>query len=142
MKSSALQAIFWVLVIFCSTAQAQPQTKSAKKEAPCSVSGKVTIKGKGAPGIVVVLRPADFGGQRTPSYKSTTDQLGNYKFTNVAPGTYRVIPAAPALVNSDEQESKILIIAGGETVERFNFALVRGGVITGKAVDAEGLPLI
>ena len=59
MKSSALQAIFWVLLIFCSTVQTQPQTKSAKKEAPCNISGKVTIKGKGAPGIVVGMRAGD-----------------------------------------------------------------------------------
>jgi hypothetical protein len=145
MKSSALQAIFWVFVIFCSTVQTQPQTKPAKKEAPSSISGKVTIKGKGAPGIVVGMRAGDLGGygsQWTAPYKATTDEEGNYRITNVASGSYRILPAAPAFVNSGDPGGKTLIITAGETVEDMDFTLTLGGVITGKALDSEGLPLI
>ena len=142
MKSSAFQAILWVLLIFSNSVQTQPQTKPAKKEASSSISGKVTIKGKDAPGIVVTLRGADFDGQFTPRLKATTDQDGNYRITNVGPGTYRVMPAAPLFVSSAESDGKTLIITEGETVEGVDFALVRGSVITGKAVDSDGLPLI
>lgn len=145
MKSSALQAIFWVLLIFCSTVRTQPQTKPAKKEAPCSISGKVTIKGKGAPGLVVGMRAGDFDGygpQLTAPHKTTTDQDGNYKITNVAPGSYRIAPAAPAFVNSGDPAGKTLIITAGESVDDVDFTLTVGGVITGKVVDSEDLPLI
>jgi hypothetical protein len=145
MKSSALQAIFWVLLIFCNTVQTQPQTRVAKKEVAGSVSGKVTIKGKGAPGIVVGMRSGErggFGGQLTTRYRATTDQDGNYKIINVGPGTYKLMPAAPAFVNSDDPGGKTLIITEAENVEGMDFTLARGGVITGKAVDSEGVPLI
>ncbi|HEU4478785.1 MAG TPA: carboxypeptidase-like regulatory domain-containing protein [Pyrinomonadaceae bacterium] len=141
MKSSTFQAIFWVLLIFCNTVQLQPQTKPAKKEGSSSVSGKVTIKGKGAPGIIVGLRGADSGGQLTSRLKATTDQDGNYRITNVGPGTYSVIPATRLFVSSGESRGKTLIITEGETVEGVDFALVRGGVITGKA-DITGLELV
>jgi len=142
MKSSTLQVVGWILLLLlCNTVQSQPQTKLSKKDPASSVSGKVTIKGKGAPGIVVGLRSPDPYGRQTPTYKGTTDQDGNYRITNVPPGTYQVMTAAPAFVNSGDP-SKTLIIAERETVEGIDFALVRGGVITGKAVDSEGLPLI
>ncbi len=145
MKSSGLQAIFWVLLVFCDTVQTQPQTKLAKKEVTSSVSGKVTIKGKGAPGIIVGMRPGELGGFRgqwTTRYRATTDQDGNYKIINVSPGTYKLMPAAPAFVNSGEPVGKTLIITEGENVEGMDFTLARGGVITGRAVDSEGAPLI
>ena len=145
MKSSILQAIFWVLLVFCNTVQTQPQTKLAKTEVAGSVSGKVTIKGKGAPGIVVGMRSGEFGGFGGPSatrYRATTDQDGNYKVINVSPGTYKLTPAAPAFVNSSDPGGKTLIITEGENVEGMDFNLTRGGVITGKASDAEGGPLI
>jgi hypothetical protein len=61
---------------------------------------------------------------------------------NVAPGTYQVMPSAPAFVVSGEPSGKTLIITEGEIVEGIDFALTRGGVITGKVTDAEGRPLI
>lgn len=142
MKSSALQAIVSVLLIFCIHVYAQSQTRPAKKGPGGSISGKVTIKGKGAPGIVVGLRAADSGGQQTSHYRGATDQDGSYRITNVPPGTYQVMPAAPAFVISGEPGGKTLILTEGETVEGIDFALARGGVITGRATDSEERPLI
>jgi hypothetical protein len=128
------------MLILGSTVQPQPQNKVPKKEG-ATVSGKVTIKEKGAPGIAIVMRPAEYG-TRGPRYKGTTDQDGNYKITNVAPGNYQVMPAAQAYVNLGESGSKTLIISEGEAIEGIDFTLIRGGVITGKAVDPQGVPLI
>lgn len=140
MKSSALPAVVWVLLIFGTPVCTHSQTRLAKKPAS-SVSGKVTIKSKGAPGIIVVLR-TDSAGQQTSAYRDATDQDGNYRITNVAPGTYQVMPAALAFVLSGEPTGKTLIVTEGETVEGIDFALARGGVITGRATDSEGRPLI
>ncbi|MFZ0061435.1 MAG: hypothetical protein WAL47_05310 [Pyrinomonadaceae bacterium] len=99
------------------------------------------MKGKGAPGIIVGLRAADDFNRQTSVSKSTTDHEGIYRLTNVPPGTYQVIPYAPTFVVSGDR-GRTLIIGAGETVEGIDFTLTRGGVITGRATDSEGRPLI
>jgi hypothetical protein len=142
MNSSMLQRIGWVLLTFCIPLYTQSQTKPVKKEPAGSISGKVSFKGKGAPGIIVGLRAADPYSRQTSFNKATTDQEGNYRITNVPPGTYQVLPAASAFLISGDRGGKTLLIAAGETVEGIDFTLNRGGVITGKAMDSEGRPLI
>jgi hypothetical protein len=92
----------------------------------------------------VGARQADMSNSFQPTYKATTDQDGNYRILNVPAGNYEVLPAAPAFVSSDinNQRGKVLILGEGENVENINFSLVRGGVITGKIIDAEGRPVI
>ncbi|MGH9906926.1 MAG: MSCRAMM family protein, partial [Pyrinomonadaceae bacterium] len=142
MKSHACHAIVWALLILLIPVYTQSQTNPAKKSPASSVRGKVTIKGKGAAGITVGLRTGNYDGRRASRYKGVTDQEGNYRITNVQPGTYQVLPAAPAYVVSGEPGGKSLIIAEGESVEGVDFALARGGVITGRVTDSEGRPLI
>ncbi len=113
------------------------QTKSTRNG---SVSGHVTIRGKSAAGIVIAIRASGFSPQPTPSYKGTTDAEGNYRIGEIPPGSYQVAPIAPAYVLSGNQ--KVVIITEGEAVEDFNFALVRGGVVTGRVTDAEGRAVI
>ncbi len=135
-----------------SEAQSESQTDSVQRTATGVITGKVTIKGKGASDITVVLRADDFNSNEPASRKVTTDQEGNYQITNVAPGAYQVAPIAPASVISGPTSSigsrgfpgpgKSLIIAEGETIQNVNFALISGGVITGKVTDSEGQPLI
>ncbi|MCM3903161.1 MAG: carboxypeptidase regulatory-like domain-containing protein [Pyrinomonadaceae bacterium] len=124
---------------------ARSQIKPANKIESGTVSGRVTMKGKGMPGIVVGLRTGE-SNQTRPKLKGTTDEDGKYRITNVPAGAYQVAPIAPAFVFSDYSRTgttgKDLLIAEGETVEGFDFALVRGGVITGKVTDAEGRPVV
>jgi len=138
--------------------QSGSQIDSAQKTSPGVISGtgmitgKVTIKGKGAPDITVILRADNFKSIEPAFRKVTTDQEGDYQFTNVAPGAYQVVPFAPAFLISGQTGSfgsrglsskgKSLIIAEGETIQNVDFALARGGVITGKVNDSEGRPLI
>lgn len=142
-----------ILVFLGIHATAQRQTKPVKKAPTGTVSGKVTIKGKGAPGVVVAIRQIEFTPQPAPSFKATTDQDGNYRITDVPAGNYQISPIAPAFVLSDLSNpglinygrgglGKGLVLAENETVEDVDFSLVRGGVITGKVTDADGRPLI
>jgi hypothetical protein len=131
-----------VALMVCSAglcARAQSQTKTPKKG---SVAGKVTIKGKAVPGVVVGMRPSDFASQYDPSYKAVTDQDGKYRVSDVPAGSYQIFTVAPALVNTDIQGREIVVLSEGESVEGIDFALVRGGVITGKVTDAEGRPAV
>src|SRR6185369_11980175 len=112
------------------------------KEATAIVSGTVSIKGKPAAGIVIVLR--SFVRNSTApvlNYKGTTDVNGDYRIANVPAGNYNIVPLAPALVDANASgQVRTLLLNKGETVEHIDFALVRGGVITGKVVDADGHP--
>lgn len=127
--------------------RAQVPPKQAPKTPKGSVSGRVTIKDKPAPGVPVGLRKTNSGVSPLEQFfKSTTDQNGLYRITNVPPGTYDIIPSAPAFVVSDiglnNQRAKNVIVGEAEDVEDINFSLVRGGVITGKITDADSRPVI
>src|SRR5258705_3146894 len=141
MKSSTRQTIVCLVLILCTPLYTHSQTSIVKKGL-ASISGKVTIKGRGAPGIVVGLRAADSSGPRTSQYRATTNQDGNYRITNVPVGSYQVAPAVLSFVDGGEPRGKTVIVAEGETVEGIDFILIRGGVITGRVNDADGRPLI
>ncbi len=118
---------------------AKAQTKAPKK---ATVAGKVTIKGKPAPGIAVGLRLREPTSQFEPWFKARTDQEGNYRITDVPAGTYEIAPVAPAFVRSASQRTETVVLTEGESVEGIDFALVPGGVITGKVTDAENRPVV
>ena len=141
MVSSTRQAIACILVTFSALVFARAQTVQPK-EPTATITGKVTIKGKGAPGIFIGLRRQEqsYSRQRT-GFRTVTDNEGKYRIENVTAGAYAVIPVAPAYV-SDEISEKILIVNKDETIENIDFVLVRGGAITGKVVDAEGRPVV
>lgn len=119
------------------------QTKPAKKNAEATVSGKVTIKGKPAPGVVVGVRlsqPTQFDS----TYKASTDEEGIYRISELPAGTYEVAPVSRAFViaNSNDGAGRRVVISEDEHVEGMDFELVRGGVITGKVTDVDGRPAI
>lgn len=98
--------IIFPAILFCSAwlvSPANSQIKSNKKEPVATVSGKVTIKGKPAPGIVVGMRftrPEQF----SPTFKGVTDQDGIYNIADVVAGSYHVAPVTPAFVIFGRQQ--------------------------------------
>jgi len=141
------RALIVLAIPFCIVTLSRPahsQIKPESKTADATVSGKVTIKGKPAAGIVVGMRmsrPDEF----SSTYKARTDQDGVYRISRVASGNYLVAPAAPAFVFADSAYGPMgqsVVITESENVEGINFDLVPGGVITGRASDSEGHPLI
>ena len=119
---------------------AQSTTRQTTKTPAGSVSGRVTIKDKGAPGVAVGLRKSEPVSFDRAFSKAVTDQDGFYRITNVPPGSYQIVASAPAFVT--DLRGKTVIVGEDENVENINFSLIRGGVITGKVTDAEGRPAI
>ena len=146
MNRSAL-AIISALVLCgtCFCQRAHSQTRPAKRPSDATVSGKITIKGKPAPGVIVGLRRSQYEpGQSDSGFKATTDQDGRYRITDVPAGSYQVAPVAPVFVISDVNKSygQSLIITEGDNIAGIDFDLVKGGVITGKITDADGHPVV
>src|ERR1043165_3128591 len=141
MFSSTHQKIFCILALLSSAVLAYSQSAPVK-EATGVVSGKVTIKGKAAPGVVILIRSNNTN-SNSAAYKGTTDVNGEYRIANVPAGNYAVMPLAPAFVDASAfGPQRTLLLNKGELVEHIDFALVRGGAITGNIVDADGRPVV
>lgn len=122
------------------------QTKTVKKTATATVSGRVTVAGKGRGGIFVGVRMNNFSPTAMPPHKAVTDSDGNYRIANLPPGNYYVAPMStlfvPADTNPTNQIGTPLLLAEGENVDDINFAMARGCVITGRVTEADGRPVI
>jgi hypothetical protein len=143
MVSSARTAIACTLLILSTIVFAHSQSVSDKSSTG-TISGRVTLKGKGLSGVVVGLTLAEYQRHQPARHRSVTDEEGNYRITNVPPGSYEVAVSTPAYAaaGGSGMRRKSLIIGKNETVENVDFALVRGGVITGKVTDSDGRPVI
>jgi protocatechuate 3,4-dioxygenase beta subunit len=134
---------FLALVCLCSIISV---AQTPAKEASASISGRATIGGKAAAGITIVATVSNsFFDNKTVS-KTTTDEDGNYKITGLAGGRFTILPLAKSyLVASGgayKEAGQSVNVAEGETITKIDFALVRGGVVTGRITDSEGHPLI
>ena len=139
-----LPAVLLTILSLPTLLWAQAVPKQPTKAPRGSISGRVTIKEKAAEGVVVSLRRSEQMNPFEVALRATTDQDGFYRIANVPPGNYEVTPSAPAFVPADLREirAKTVLVGEDENIENINFALVRGGVITGKVTDADGRPVI
>jgi protocatechuate 3,4-dioxygenase beta subunit len=134
-----------VLVLF-AVCSALCLAQTPAREATASVTGHVTVRGKAAPGIIIVatLRNSFFDNKTVA--KTTTDEDGNYKLIGLPAGQFTILPLARAYVvasgSSYKEASQSVNVAEGEAITKIDFVLVRGGVVTGRITDAEGHPLI
>ncbi len=144
MRFLARHAFFTALMLGAMFSTVVAQT--AQKQGTGIITGRVTLNGKSVAGVGVVLLPAERVMERSTVARSATDYEGRYRLTNVPAGRYSVMTVAPALVGQSEDAygdaGKMVTIAEGETVEKIDFALVKGGVITGRVTDGDGAPVI
>jgi hypothetical protein len=127
--------------VFSPAANSQTTTK---KPIPASISGRITLHGKGIAGIAVNVRLSNVP-RPTQEFKGTTDSEGNYRISGIAAGSYTIYPMAPAYVfwdGSSRGQAKSLLLSDGEDVQGIDFSVERGGVITGKVTDADGRPVM
>ena len=112
------------------------------------ITGRVTLDGEPASGVTVALLPADpwMARESPPAPKVKTDQEGRYRLVRVPAGRSRVAAMSSVYVTTAKNDlgypGQLVTIGEGETVEGFDFALVLGGVITGRVTDADGRPAI
>ena len=109
-----------------------------------SIAGLVSVGGRPKSGATVILTKQ---AQGRPLTRTVTDADGYYQITNIAPGIYSVTVFAPGFVvaqapGTHMSSGRTLGVADGERVEGVDFALQRGGVITGRIVDASGQPIV
>ena len=143
MKILTRQAILFCFVILCTPlTDLKSQTIADKKTPTASISGTVTIKGKGTAGIAIAVRNANGANSRSVINQGKTDQEGHYRIPNIPAGSYEVSPNAPGFVVLGRSGSSAIIISEGETIDEMNFSLTKGAVITGRVTNSEGQPLV
>jgi protocatechuate 3,4-dioxygenase beta subunit len=116
-----------------------------------SVSGRVTVGDKAAPGVSVQLRrdPTDVKDlfeamSQASSARATTNPDGTYQIADLPPGKYTVVvgKAAFVLAETFARPEREIVLTPGETVKGVDFSLVRGGVITGRVTQSDGRALV
>jgi protocatechuate 3,4-dioxygenase beta subunit len=114
------------------------------KAGTAMVSGRVTLKGEPARGVMVVLQKQNQIASNTPRAK--TDESGRFHFSGVPAGRYSVYAAAPGYVSPEDtnisMRGKTINLADGEKVENVDLEIKRGGVIAGRVIDSQGRPVI
>ena len=144
-----------ILTLLSTATNVQAQVHARGEPATGTISGHVTLGGRPAPRIPVILQPYDQTTGTTRWPRATTDEEGNYRLTRVPEGRFMLSPVSSAFVIVDGPEQigtglfsgytltgVIVTITRGDVIERADFALAPGGVITGRVTDYEGRPLI
>jgi protocatechuate 3,4-dioxygenase beta subunit len=143
------------LVILAAWAQPPPPTAQTQPPpATATIRGRVIAGDTGLPlrKAEVQLNQIDAQtaattGARRENRTATTDADGKYEFRDLPGGRYFVHAAKPPYVNVSwgQQQAntpmKPIDLRSGETLDRVDFTLARGGVITGRIVDEFGEPL-
>jgi protocatechuate 3,4-dioxygenase beta subunit len=147
-----MRDVFFVRVLTVALSASIPCSQivaqESKKAPSGAVSGRVMLGDKPVPHVVVMLIPSNpvVSNQRTPPARAITDDDGNYRLTKVPPGSYNLMPYTPAFGVANEasfgQPGKSVTVGEGEEVDRVDFSLTKGGVVTGRVIDGEGRPVI
>src|SRR5256885_2185609 len=136
-RSVAVAPIMIASMFFVPSSTAQ----DSRKEPAGSITGRVTLGGKPAARVTVMLGSGEGGPQQSPGARVTTDEYGRFKLNGLPAGSYTVLPHTPALVVAAEtsmaQLGKTVTLGDGEEVDGIDFSLVKGGVITGRITDAQ-----
>jgi hypothetical protein len=145
MKSELILILLILSLLLGLKAITSAQTTAAVK-GTATISGRVTIDGQPAPGVEVILRNNTMTGGRSLPLTATTDAEGRYTLTNVPAGNCHISAYAPAFVSPDQIDpytfGKAMNIAEGENIEKMDFNLTPGGVITGKVTGTDGKTVI
>lgn len=136
----------FLMVLMLGAMLCTAEAQTAQKQGTGIITGRVTLNGKSVAGVGVALLGSERMMNRASVARAATDYEGRYRMTNVPAGRYTIVAIAPALVGQSEETygepGKIVTIAEGETIEKIDFALVKGGVITGRVTDGDGQPVI
>lgn len=143
--------IYSLILLLCAATIVGAQTPiQSITPATASVTGQIKVGETPARGVSVALISADrrptFDAQTSAQTRATTDADGRYKFANLAAGNYRVTVLSPGYIvfgNSElVRNGQQVTLKDGEAIERIDFTMTRGGVITGKVTSNTNRPII
>jgi protocatechuate 3,4-dioxygenase beta subunit len=132
------------------TSEGAPRDNASAKLGTATIRGRVFAADSGQPlrKAQVHLTLAD-DGLRTARFENqlaTTDAAGQYEFTRLSAGRYslRAMKGGYVTLHYGQRRAaevgKPIEVPDGQTLEKVDFALPRGGVITGRVVDEFGDP--
>jgi hypothetical protein len=146
--------LLWILTSVSQTpspGQLPPRdtVRAVEKKGTAVLRGRVLAADTGLPlkRCIVTLQPS-----QGPPVMRRTDLDGRYEFTQLPVGTYRMTaepgPSRPAYPSRAFGATGLLPnmgtpidVAEGQVLERMDFRLPRGGVMTGRVVDDLGDPV-
>ena len=150
--------LFSILPILLLVAVGQSNGQTPQRDnrpRTASIGGRVTVGGAPAANALVVVAEGDLrtrgvrAGSESPqgaTVEVRTDSDGRYRVTGLAEGTYVIRALSKAYVLSKSpfgfDASRSVTLDDGESRDDVDIALARGGVITGRVIDAEGRPVI
>lgn len=131
-----------------------PQRNNRPRTA--SIGGRVTLTRKPAANAKLIITEINLdksnsmmmteGGRAREVYNAITDADGRYRVLNLPEGKYEVQALLGNCVREIRTRNESIIesvaLDEGEARANVDFALVRGGVITGRVTDAQGRPMI
>src|SRR5438067_1082426 len=134
-----------MLILLALLTIGQPPAVEDQRPGSATVRGHVLAADTGQPLRKAQVRivAADIRENRV----ITTDNDGRYEFKEVKAARYTIVATKSSYVTLQYgqtrplESGKPLEIRDGQTVERLDFSLPRGGVITGRIVDEFGEPL-
>ena len=131
MRAARIILAIFLFVAQLSTSQQQKQTSS--------ISGTVVADPGGKPlsGAAVVIVDDQ---QHESRYSTTTDDKGQFSFSNLSAGSYAVDLKKDGYVQTHESEV-LLTVASGQELSGLIFRMLTTGVITGHLVDEKGEPV-
>src|SRR2546421_2341122 len=150
-QSRLLSLITIVGVLFFLTSIVNAQSSETKPKPDGSISGRITIDGKGAAGIPVAAVQGSNVNRRDAPARAFSDVEGNYQISGLAPGEYQVWTLTPALVAEPSGSPnyfyyagavKSILLGAGENVTGVDLKLIRGSVITGRVTTADDKPVV
>jgi protocatechuate 3,4-dioxygenase beta subunit len=133
-----------ILVLPFAVHSVQAQAAEAKA-GTATVSGRVTLKGEPARGVMVILQSQDRNASNAP--RASADEGGRFYFTGLTAGKYSISALAPGYVSPDEPgfpglRGRTLNLTDGDRVENIDLEIKRGGVIAGRVTDSQGRPVV
>src|SRR5215813_11554408 len=149
-----LSALSILFLVAASQSRAQtPQRDNRPRTA--SIGGRITVGGAPAANALVTVEEVEpqsreaavgDGSLQRAFIKVRTDSDGRYRVTGLVEGAYMIRALSKAYIwsksSSEFDTFRSVTLDEGETRDNVNIALVRGGVITGRVIDAEGRPMI
>jgi len=129
---------FWVSIL--------GQSGNLSRRSTGVVSGRLTVDGKPAPGLRVFLVPADSIKHEPVNVGAISNDDGVFRIAEAPVGAFALVVEAGGYVlsNADSGVTKgrSVFVREGEEVSGVDLILERGGVITGRVIDAASQPVI